>query len=306
MTAGRSGVAVTGGQETSLRQLELLITRRLDGLLHGDYHGLLLAAGSEPGEAREYRWGDDVRHMDWNLTARTTVAHVRDTIADRELETWLVIDRTASMDFGTVRCEKRDLALTAAAAFTLLTNRAGNRTGAVVVGGARCRVVPAQTGRDPSMALLHRLASEGRPADGAGADAGPSLSDGLLQADRIARRRGLVVVVSDFLDGSDWSRMLRRLSRRHQVVAVEIRDPREDSLPAVGLLTLVDPETGQRVEVQTSNSRLRERFASAAAARRASVGASLRASGAHHVVLSTDRDWIVDLLAAVERWRRLR
>jgi uncharacterized protein (DUF58 family) len=297
-----AGVAVTGGQEASLRQLELLITRRLDGLLHGDYHGLLLAAGSEPGEAREYRWGDDVRHMDWNLTARTTVAHVRDTIADRELETWLVIDRTASMDFGTVRCEKRDLALTAAAAFTLLTNRAGNRTGAVVVGGARCRVVPAQTGRDPSMALLHRLATEDRAGD----VAGPSLSDGLLQADRIARRRGLVVVVSDFLDGSDWSRVLRRLSRRHQVVAVEIRDPREDSLPAVGLLTLVDPESGQRVEVQTSNARLRARFAAAAASRRAAVGASLRSSGAHHVVLSTDRDWIVDLLSAVERWRRLR
>jgi uncharacterized protein (DUF58 family) len=297
-----AGVAVTGGQEASLRQLELLIIRRLDGLLHGDYHGLLLAAGSEPGEAREYRWGDDVRHMDWNLTARTTVAHVRDTIADRELETWLVIDRTASMDFGTVRCEKRDLALTAAAAFTLLTNRAGNRTGAVVVGGSKCRVVPAQTGRDPSMALLHRLATEERAGDGAG----PSLADGLLQADRIGRRRGLIVVVSDFLDGSDWPRLLRRLGRRHQVVAVEVRDPREDSLPAVGLLTLVDPESGQRVEVQTSNPKLRARFADAAASRRASVGASLRASGAHHVVLSTDRDWILDLLSAVERWRRLR
>lgn len=299
-----TGVSVTGGQEASLRQLELLITRRLDGLLHGDYHGLLLAAGSEPGEAREYRWGDDVRHMDWNLTARTTVAHVRDTIADRELETWLVLDRTASMDFGTVRCEKRELALTAAAAFALLTNRAGNRTGAVVVGGRKCRVVPAATGRDPAMALLHRLSAEPRASEDASAS--PSLSDGLVQADRVARRRGLVVVVSDFLDGSDWQRMLRRLTRRHQVVAVEVRDPREDALPAVGLLTLVDPESGRRIEVQTSNPRLRARFEAVAAQRRATVGASLRAAGVHHVVLSTDRDWIRDLLTAVERWRRLR
>ncbi len=300
--------------ERTLRQLELLVTRRLDGLLHGDHQGLVPAAGTDLAEAREYRVGDDVRHMDWNLTARTTVPHVRDTLADRELETWLVIDRSASMDFGTARCQKRDLAVATVAAFAFLANRAGNRTGAVLLEPGGTSVVPARSGREPSLALLHRLvAKEGAPGEGA-----DDLAAGLVLADRLARRRGLVVVISDFLGQGpggtgvspetpvSWAPPLRRLGRRHQLVAVEIRDPREAELPPVGLLTLVDPETGARIEVQTNKARLRERFAEAAARQRADIGGAIRAAGARHLVLSTDRDWLTDLVEAVVRWRRCR
>lgn len=289
------------GREAALRRLELRITRRLDGLLHGDHQGLVLAAGTELGEAREYRVGDDVRRMDWSLTARTTVPHVRDTIAERELEAWLVVDRTPSMDFGTALCEKSETALGAVAAFGFLNNRAGNRTGAVLVGcdgDGSSVVLPARSGRDAVFGLLHTLSTRpGGPGDLAGA---------LATADRVARRRGLVVVVSDFLDPPSWGVPLRRLTSRHQVVAVEVLDPREDVLPPVGLLTLVDPETGRRIEVQTDSKKLRRRFETAASARRSAVAKELRAAGARHVVLSTERDWFLDLVKAVEGWRRRR
>ena len=297
---------VTGVEqhERTLRQLELVVTRRLDGLLHGDHQGLVAAAGTDLAEAREYRVGDDVRHMDWNLTARTTVPHVRDTVAERELETWLVVDRSASMDFGTARCLKRDLAVAAVAAFAFLANRAGNRTGALLLVPGGPSVVPARTGREASLALLHRLvAAEAAPGPGA-----HDLAAGLVLAGRLARRRGLVVVVSDFLgpEPSRWAPALRRLGGRHQLVAVEIRDPREAELPPVGLLTLVDPETGARIEVQTNKARLRRRFAEAAAHQRAATAAAIRAAGGRHLVLSTDRDWLTDLVQAVARWRRHR
>lgn len=294
-----SAVASPARHEAALRRLELRITRKLDGLLHGDHQGLVLAAGTDFGEAREYRVGDDVRRMDWNLTARTTVPHVRETIAERELEAWLVVDRSPSMDFGTADCLKRDTAIGAVAAFAFLNNRAGNRTGAVFADGPqRPTVIPARSGRDAALALLHRLTTT---------DGGPgTLADALVTADRVARRRGLVVVVSDFLDPSPWPPALRRLAGRHQVVAVEVRDPREDDLPPVGLLTLVDPETGRRVEVQTDNAKLRARFAAAAREQREKVARSVRAAGARHLSLSTDRDWFLDLVRAVERWRRQR
>jgi uncharacterized protein (DUF58 family) len=285
--------------EAALRKLELRITRRLDGLLHGDHQGLVLAAGTDFGEAREYRIGDDVRRMDWNLTARTTIPHVRETIAERELESWLVVDRTASMDFGTAKCEKREVAIGAVAAFAFLNNRAGNRTGAVLVDSpTRPTVHQPRSGRNAVLALLHTLVTK---EGGAG-----DLASSLIATDRMARRRGLVVVVSDFLDSSEWRTPLRRLAGRHQVIAVEVRDPREDELPPVGLLTLVDPETGRRVEVQTDNAKLRARFAEAAAAQRKQVERAVRAAGARHVALSTERDWFIDLVRAVDRWRRQR
>jgi uncharacterized protein (DUF58 family) len=282
--------------EAALRQLELRINRRIDGLLQGDHHGLVLAAGTELGEAREYRVGDDVRRMDWNLTARTTIPHVRDTIAERELELWLVVDRTASMAFGTARCEKQEVATGVTAAFAFLNNRAGNRVGAVLADGPKATVVPARGGRDAVLALLHTLLTRegGDTAD---------LADTLITADRVARRRGAVVVVSDFLDKGPWPNALRRLAARHQVIAVEVRDPREDELPPVGLLTLVDPETGRRVEVQTNNAKLRARFEAAARDQREATSRAVRAAGARHLTLSTDRDWFIDLVRAVDRWR---
>jgi uncharacterized protein (DUF58 family) len=244
-----------------------------------------------------------VRRIDWNLTARTTVPHVRETIAERELETWLLVDRSASMRFGTADSEKHELAAAAAAAFAFLNSRAGNRTGALLVGADGLTTLPARGGRTGALALVHSILAADDPTDGSGRG---DLAAALLATGRVSRRRGLIVVISDFLDDGPWPAALRGLAMRHEVVAVEVRDPREDDLPAIGLLTLVDPETGQRREVHTGSARLRTRFAEAAAEQRAATGRAIRGAGARHLVLSTDRDWLLDIARAVMLWKRRR
>lgn len=288
--------------EEVLRRLELTVNRKLDGLLHGEHQGLLPGPGSEPGEARTYLPGDDVRRIDWAVTARTGEPHIRMPIAERELETWVVADLSASLDFGTADCEKRDLAVDALGAIAFLTARPGNRIGAVVLHGGGSTTVPARGGTQHVRALLLQVLRAPR-GDGAGRT---DLAAALREVDRLARRRGLVVVVSDFLTGPGWERALRALAARHQVLAVEVVDRRELELPDVGLLSMVDPETGAELEVQTSNAGLRRRYAEAAAAQRAGIAGALRAAGAGHLQLRTDRDWLRDLVSFVEQRRRRR
>jgi uncharacterized protein (DUF58 family) len=323
--------------EATLARLQYVITRRLDGLLQGDYLGLLPGPGSEAGESREYRPGDDVRRMDWPVTARTTVPHVRESIADRELEAWLAVDLSGSLDFGTARYLKRDLAIAAAAAVVHLTVRGGNRVGAVVSNGETLVRMPARTGRRQASGLLRSIAritsvsgpttraaapgarsllgrARSSPA-GVGADApgiGPDAAAGslgvLIEAlNRPPRRRGFAVVISDFLAPPDqWARPLRRLAVRHDVLAIEILDPRELELTDVGVLVVADPETGQLHEVQTSDRRLRERYAVAAKREREAVGAAIRAAGAAHLRLRTDSDWLLDIVRFVAAARHAR
>lgn len=287
-----------------LRRLELTVTRRLDGLLHGDYRGLVPGHGSEPGETRRYQPGDDVRRIDWNVTARTIEPHVRESIADRELETWVVLDASASMAFGTANCEKRDLALAATAAVGFLTARGGNRIGAVLAPGATggATTLPARSGRMALQAMLRQALDALHPA---AAPQPVGLAPALERALRTVRRRGLVVVVSDFLDPGPWERPLRALATRSEVLAVEVVDPRELSLPDVGMVQLADPETGGVREVNTSDARFRRRFVEAAADQRRAIAGRIRQAGADHLVLSTDRDWLVDLARFVT-WRRQR
>ncbi|MCW2615745.1 MAG: hypothetical protein JWN08_2739, partial [Frankiales bacterium] len=246
----------------SVRRLSLQVAHRLDGLLQGDHLGYLPGPGTEAAEARAYAPGDDVRRIDWAVTARTGDPHVRQAVAERELETTLLVDLTASMSFGTARSEKREVAVALAAAVGHLAGGPGDRLGAVVLGDG-IRRLPARPGRQAALALLHVLQTT-RPGDGAG----PSLEQGLSAVLTPPRRRGLLVVVSD-LQAPDlgWARPLRQLAQRHDVVVVEVVDPRELELPAVGVLRLVDPETGRHREVQTSDRRLRERYAAAAAER---------------------------------------
>lgn len=290
---------------TVLRRLELTVTRRLDGLLHGDHRGLVPGHGSEPGEARVYQPGDDVRRIDWNVTARMQEPHVRETVADRELETWLLVDLSASLEFGTADATKRERAVEAAAAVGFLTARGGNRLGAVLALGDRPPlVVPARGGRDHLRAVLHRVITA-EVRDGSGPT---DLPGALERMTRVARRRGLAVVVSDWLDGDPagrprWADALRRVAVRHDTLAVEVVDPRELDLPDVGVVELVDPETGRSREVQTANAGLRARFAEAAAARRSDIARELRAAGADHLVLRTDRDWLGDLVTFVSTRR---
>jgi uncharacterized protein (DUF58 family) len=289
--------------EQVLRQLELQVTRRLDGLLQGDYQGLLPGPGSEPGESRVYRPGDDVRRIDWNVTARTTIPHVRDQVADRELETWVAVDCSASLDFGTALCEKRDLAVAAVGAVGFLTARIGNRLGAVVIGAEGVRRVPARHGRQALFALLHSLVVRPRAEQSAG---GTDLAAGIRHLVQPPQRRGLAVVVSDFLAPDGWEKPLRALALRHQVLAIEVVDPRELELPDVGYLALVDPETGRRLEVPTGKASLRARYAEAAAAQRAAIASTIRRAGAQHLQLRTDRDWIRDIVSFVVSNRQRR
>lgn len=284
--------------EALLRRLELTVRNRLDGLLQGNYLGLVPGPGTEAGESRPYSLGDDVRRMDWPVTARTTVPHIRQTVADRELESWLVVDLSPSMDFGTGHTEKRELVLAAITAVVHLTVRGGNRVGAVVGNGRDTYVVPARGGRAHARHLVRQIARTPRAERGGDVD----LTALLEQVRRPPRRRGLVAVVSDFLDGWDggepasWERPLRGLSSRHQLLGVEVLDPRELELPAAGLVTFADPESGRRLEVQTSDRRLRTRYAEAAGQQRARIAASLRHAGAAHLQLRTDRDWVADVV----------
>ena len=309
-----------------LRRLELTVTRRLDGLLHGRYRGLLPGPGSEAAGSREYRPGEDeVRRMDWAVTARTTVPHVREVDADRELTTWLLVDASPSMEYGTSTLDKRELAVAAVAAIGFLTAGVGNRLGAQVLTPDGLRRFPARSGRTHLLGLLRALLGAPRTgdlpdSDGAGAagaartDAAPGLVDGLDGLQRVATRRGLVVIVSDFLDElpddpdaapPPWAAALRRLAVRHQVLAVEVTDPRELELPDVGLITLVDPESGRHREVWTGDPGLRERYARAAAEQRDQVRRTLRRAGATHLALRTDGDWCADVVRYVHEQRRL-
>ncbi|MPY82728.1 MAG: DUF58 domain-containing protein [Actinophytocola sp.] len=286
--------------EAGLRTLELEVRRRLDGLLQGNHLGLVPGPGSEPGEVRPYQPGDDVRRMDWAVTARTTTPHIRDRVADRELETWIVADLSASLDFGSALCEKRDLVVCAVAAIAHLTGGSGNRIGALVSTGARTTRIPARGGLSHARGLVKTVATTERAPTGTHGD----LASAVEELRRPPRRRGLVVVVSDFLGGTEWQRPLRALSARHDLIGIEVLDPRDIDLPDVGTVVLADPESGRQREVHAS-ALLRKEFAAAAAAHREEVARGLRRAGAGQLTLRTDSDWIADTVRfVVERKRR--
>lgn len=301
--------AVRRGEQTlpyadaaALRRLRLSVGRRLDGLLQGENLAGRPGPGSEPADARPYGPGDDVRRIDWSATARTQELQVRTTVAERELETTVLVDGSASMDLGSSRMEKRQLALAAVAAVAHLTDGPGNRLGGMLLGRDGLAVIPPRGGRAAQLALLHAVDGLRRAEPGV---ATPTLLAGIHRLELPVRRRGLAVIVSDF--GGDpalWARSLRRLSHRHHVLALELLDPRDLTLPSVGVLRLVDPESGRELEVATTSAKLRGRFAAAAAGRRNAVAAALLAAGAEHVRLRTDRDWLVDLARHVAGRRR--
>lgn len=298
MTAARPGPGPM--PEALLRALDISIGRRVEGLLAGDYRSSLHGEGSELALVRPYVPGDDVRRIDWNVTARTTEPHVRVTLAERVLVSWLVLDTSPSMEFGTADRRKADVAEGVAIAVGHLATRRGNRLGVVTFGGAEPQSLPPRQGRRGLIGLLAALrADEGESSTGS-----TSLGEALRRTNAVARQRSLVVVVSDFRGRRDWRRRLLELASRHDVVAVEIRDPREQELSNVGVLWLVDPETGEQLRVDTRSRRLRERFATAAAAERGEVTRALSSVGARHVILTTEGDWLRELAVFLRRRRR--
>jgi uncharacterized protein (DUF58 family) len=286
--------------EGLLKALELTVARRVDGLLAGDHRSSLLGRGTELAQVRPYVPGDDVRLIDWNVTARTTEPHVRVHLAERVLVTWIVLDLSPSMGFGTAARRKADVALGVTLAVGHAATIRGNRVGLVGFGGEAERVLPPTQGRAGLVGLLLAL-RDGYEPDGT---AGMPLSQALTRVAGAARQRALVVVISDLRGPRDWRPPLLRLAGRHQVVAVEIRDPREQRLEPVGTVWLVDPESGHELQVDTNDGTLRSRFAEAAAAERALVARDLAGAGVAHATLSTDGDWLRDLAVFLRRYRR--
>jgi uncharacterized protein (DUF58 family) len=283
----------------ALKTLELTVRRKLDGQLHGDHLGLLPGPGSEPGDSRTYVPGDDVRQMDWSVTARTTHPHVRQMVADRELETWIVVDLSASMDFGTANCEKRDLAVAAASAIVHLTTAPGNRHGAIIATGSDIVRVNARSGRQHIQNLLSTIATTPKSADGERGN----LAAAIDSLRRPLRRKGLAVVISDFLGPVDWDRPLRGIGARHELLGVEVLDPRDLELPAVGEVVLRDAESGQINSYRITES-LRARFAEAAKEHQSLVHRTLRSAGGGVLPLRTDKDWIGEIVRFVSARRR--
>ena len=277
----------------SLRALDLAIGRRVDGLLAGDYRSAWAGIGSELHQVRPYEPGDDVRRIDWNVTARTGTPHIRVELAERVLVTWLVFDSSASMRFGTADRRKADVAEGVALALGHVATRRGNRLGVLAFGPDAPSWRRPRQGRRGLLLALGALREE--PSGGG------QLVDALRLLDAIAVQRSLVVVVSDFRGPYDWHGPLLRVAGRHPTVAIEIRDPREQELADVGELRLVDPETGRQLRVDTSSRRLRERFAEAAHEERHGLVRMLGSAGVRHVALSTEGDWLRPLAGFLKR-----
>jgi uncharacterized protein (DUF58 family) len=276
--------------------LDLVVARRAAGALPGDRRASGIGQGTELAQLRPYQIGDDVRQIDPSATARTGIPHVRLQVPERVLTTWLVLDLSPSMAFGTAQRLKSDVAEGVALVMARLGARRGGRIALVTCGAPVSRTIPPRGGRG-ALAPIHRALREGVAADGHNDP--HSLSDALVKTGRIARQPGFVVVISDFRGGEwgpySWVRPLGALRARHSVQAVEIRDPREMDLPAVGHLSLVDPETGVLVEVDSSRPALRKRFADAARRERDAVASELKGLRVDHVVLSTEGDWLREL-----------
>jgi uncharacterized protein (DUF58 family) len=278
--------------QSLIEALDVAVSRRVARMLPGDRRAAGVGLGTELAQLRPYEIGDDVRHIDPAATARTGQAHVRLHVPERALTTWIVLDVSPSMAFGTARRLKADVAEGAVLVFGRLGVRRAGSVGLVAFGGPAPRVLPAR-GSKPGMVALRRMLAEGVARDGQQDPDG--LAHGLQRVVRLARQPGLVVAISDFRDQHGWERPLGALRARHSVVAIEIVDPREAELPAVGHLALVDPETGARVEVDTSRRRVRERFAELERERRALLARELRRLRVDHLTLSTDEDWLLSL-----------
>jgi uncharacterized protein (DUF58 family) len=272
--------------------LDVSIAHRASGALPGDRRAAGLGAGTELAQLRPYEPGDDVRHIDAAATARTGEPYVRLHVPERTLTTWIVHDVSPSMAFGTATRLKSDVAEGVSVVLARLAVRRAGRVAMLTFGGGRSRLLRPRASK-PGVAAVRRALEEGVALDGRGEP--DALARALTHIRKVAVQSGLVAVVSDFRDQEDWTRPLGALAARHSVVAVEVRDPREGYVPPVGRIAVIDPETGERTEVDTSRPRVRERFAAIEAEGRAAVAADLRRLRVEHVVLSTEGEWLPEL-----------
>lgn len=289
--------------EQLLRRLEWTVIRRLDGLLQGDYKTLFRGAGVDLADLREYQHHDDVRHIDWNVTARLQTPHVRQFVEDRELTAWFLLDLSGSVDFGSADVTKLNVSTGFVATLARVITRHGNRVGALLFSQQVDAVLQPGASRSHVLNLLHRMLQPRRTGGmrQPGAE-GTHLADLLTTAEATLKRRGLVFVVSDFISTPGWQQPLARLAQRHDVVAVRLFDPLEMALPDVGLVTVEDAETGEQLSIDASDPDFRERYAAAAQQQEIQLIEDLGSSGADILELATDDD----LLDALLRYADLR
>jgi uncharacterized protein (DUF58 family) len=278
------------------------VIRRLDGLLHGDYRTLFRGFGLDLADLREYQYGDDVRHIDWNVTARLQTPYVREYHEDREITAWFLLDLSRSIDFGSNDVNKRAVAADFVGLLARLLTRHGNRVGAIFYGTGVDHVIPPRNGRRQVLAILHAMMQ--RPALPEGQ--GTRLDELLKSAFNFVHRRSLLFLVSDFISAPGWDRPLVQLAQRHEMIAVRLQDPLEGELPDLGLLVFQDAETGEQVFVDTHDGSFRKRFMDAAEKREAGIREALRNSGVDALELSTDANLVETVMRFADLRKRKR
>jgi uncharacterized protein (DUF58 family) len=288
--------------EAVLRRVDWTVLRRLDGLLQGDYRTLFRGNGLDLADIREYEPGDEVRYIDWNVTARMDTPYIRQYLEDREVTAHFLLDLSPSVDFGTTETLKRDQLVDFLAALARLLTRHGNRIGAVLYAGKIERTIPAGSGKLQVLRLVHEVRTLPRLPSAPYT----SVAELIEHALRTIKRRSLIFLVSDFFTAPGWERALGMLARRHEVIAVRLEDPRERELPDIGLVAMNDAETGESVYVDTHDRRFRARFAAAVAAREAALEQAFRRAGVDVLALSTEDDLVEAILrfAALRKRRR--
>jgi len=284
--------------EAVLRRLEWTVIRRLDGLLQGDYRTLFRGFGLDLADLREYQYGDDVRHIDWNVTARLQTPYVREYHEDREVSAWFLLDLSPSVDFGSGEVRKRAVSSDFVAVLARILTRHGNKVGALFYGEEVDAMIPARSGRRHVLRILHTMMARPAPRRNAPTDLGELLD----AAGHLMRRRSLVFVVSDFISVPGWAERLGQLAQRHEIVAVRLHDPLEASLPDLGMVVVQDAETGEQLFVDTHDRGFRKRFAAAAQSREAGLRRSFRDAAVDALELSTDDD----LVDAIRRFADMR
>ncbi|HJV83804.1 DUF58 domain-containing protein [Noviherbaspirillum sp.] len=286
--------------EAILRRLEMTVLRRLDGLLHGDYRTLFRGIGVDLADLREYQYQDDVRHIDWNVTARLQTPYVKEYYEERELTAWFLLDLSPSENFGSQSVTKRTQAMDLTTILASLLSRHGNRVGALFYGTNVDTVVPAGSGRRQVLQLLHRMLKRPR---GAKAPSSTRLLDLLQTAAHVMHRRSLVFVLSDFITQPGWEKAMAMLAQRHELVVIRLYDPLEMALPDLGLLTIQDAETAEQLLVDTHDKAFRSRFAAAVTEREEALHDAFSYAGVDALELSTEDD-IVDALYRFSELRK--
>jgi uncharacterized protein (DUF58 family) len=284
--------------ERILQRLDWEVIRRLDGLLQGDYRSLFYGYGVDFADLREYQPGDDVRYIDWNVTARMDTPYVRQYVEDREITAWFLLDLSPSMDFGTADSLKRSVLVDFVATVSRVLTRHGNRVGAIFYNSRVDRTIPARGGRIQVLRLINDLLKQPQLPNAPLTDLSPLMGAALHGI----RRRSLVIVVSDFISEPGWERTLKLLNERHEVIAVRLYDPREVEIPDIGPIFVEDSETGERLYVDTHDRKFRQRFKEAAEEREDALNEAFKKSGVDVLTLSTDED----IVAAIVRFAILR